>query len=68
MSDDPLMTPAEFGARILQTAEWVVRHQRDIPHRRVGRSIGFTEQDYTDYLESVRVAPVPMRSKSRKKS
>lgn len=60
-----LMTPAEFGARIRKSGDWVLRNYRNeaIPHRKIGRSIGFTEEDYAAYLEAKRVAPTPMRSK-----
>lgn len=60
-----LMTPAEFGDRILKSADWVIRNYRAIPHRKIGRSIRFTEADYLAYLEASRVAPASMRSKPK---
>lgn len=57
------MTPAtfdaaEFAARLDDghTAAWVLAQANAgvIPSRKVGRSRRFTEQDLTDYLESVR--------------
>ena len=63
-----LMTPAEFGNRIDKSADWVLRNYKGIPHRRLGRSIRFTEQDLSDYLESRRVTPKPMRSQTKRTS
>ena len=61
------MTPAEFGARIKKSRDWVLRNYRleRIPHHQIGRSILFSEQDLADYLERRRVAPEPMRSRRR---
>lgn len=65
--DTDLMTPAEFGARIKKSRDWVLRNYRveRIPHHQIGRSILFSEQDLADYLERRRVTPEPMRSRRR---
>lgn len=47
-----LMTPAEFAARIGMKEDWVRRHVSNIPHRRVGRFLRFTEADLEAYIAS----------------
>ncbi|MFI2104106.1 hypothetical protein ACH436_12475 [Isoptericola sp. NPDC019693] len=69
MSDEvsDLMTPAQFGARIRKSRDWVLRNYRveRIPHHQIDRSILFSEQDLADYLDRSRVAPAPRTSRKR---
>ncbi len=65
MDTEDLMTPAQFAARIKKTARWMRTNYRSIPHRKIGRSVYFTEQDLADYIDSRRVAPASRRSKPK---
>ena len=57
-----------FAEQIGKSADWVYRHLADIPHRRIGRSIRFTERDLNDYLDAERVAPLRMVTTGRRRS
>ncbi len=54
-----LMTPAQFGARIKKSRDWVLKNYRieRIPHVQIGRSILFTEENYAAFIASRTVAP-----------
>ncbi|MFW7414716.1 helix-turn-helix domain-containing protein [Demequina sp. SO4-18] len=46
------MTPAEFAERIGMKESWVRLHIKEIPHRRMGRFLRFTDADVEKFLES----------------
>ena len=56
---ETIFDAAEFGRRISKSEQWVKRqaYAKRIPHRRIGQSVAFTEQDFEDYLASVRHGP-----------
>lgn len=45
------MTPAQFAARVGMKESWVRQHVKDIPHRRVGRFLRFSEADLEAFIE-----------------
>lgn len=55
---------AWMAGRIGRTEDWVRRaaNRGDLPHHRVGRSLRFTDQDVTDFLD---MTAVPARSMGR---
>jgi hypothetical protein len=62
MSD--LMTPEELAARLGKSADFWKKAARAgrVPHRRIGRSIAFTEEDAAQILENAKVEVVdPLR-------
>lgn len=68
-----VMTVPEAAERLGVTPAWLAAKANagEVPSRKVGRRRGFTEQDLTDYLDSVREggdAPRLSRLTRRKKS
>ncbi len=47
-------TAAELAERIGKTEHWVKRHASQLPHRRFGRSIRWTEEDVEQILAAAR--------------
>ena len=57
-----------FADQIGKSTDWTYRHLSEIPHRRIGRSIRFTDKDLADYLEAERVRPMRMVTTGRRRS
>lgn len=57
--DARLFTPAEVAARLGKSPEWWRKQAaaKRVPHSRHGRSIRFSEDDITAYLEQIQVRP-----------
>lgn len=51
-----------------RSADWVRKNLADIPHRRIGRTVAFTDADLAEYLESQAVRPVRMQTTGRRRS
>ncbi len=58
---------AWMGEQIGKSADWVRHNIAEIPHRRIGRTIRFTDQDLADYLESQAVRPIRMQTTGPKR-
>lgn len=62
---DALLSPAEVAARLGKSADFWLRkaRRREVPHRRIGRTVAFTEADVESILAASQVTPLdPMRS------
>lgn len=57
-----------FADQIGKSRDWTYRHLDEIPHRRIGRSIRFTDRDLADYLEAESVRPLRMVTTGRRRS
>lgn len=55
-----LLTPRDLAARLGKTADYWQRKaaRREIPHRRIGRDVRFTEADVDAILAASLIAPV----------
>lgn len=59
---------AWFAGELGKSPDWVYRHLAEIPHRRIGRSIRFTDRDLADYLDAERIAPMRMATTGRRRT
>lgn len=57
-----------FGQKIGKSADWVRHNIGKIPHRRIGRSIAFTDADLAAYLDQSFVQPKRMQTTGRRRS
>ena len=59
---------AWFAGKVGKTTDWVRHNLARIPHRKIGRSVAFTDDDLTAYLEQVAVRPRRMETTGRKRN
>jgi len=57
-----------FAEQIGKGPDWVRRHLADIPHRKIGQSVRFTDADLAAYLDQTAVRPMRMATTGRRRS
>jgi len=66
---EPRLHPADYVAGYLgKSTKWVYRHIDDLPHRRVGRSIRFTDDDIRQIVENAAANPAGEPTKTKKRT
>lgn len=56
---DTLLSPADLAERLGKSADYWYRKaaRREVPHRRLGRTVRFTEEDVAAILDAALVTP-----------
>lgn len=64
----PLHELGWMAEQIKKSTKWVLNHLDEIPHRRVGRSVMFSDEDYQAYVDSIARRPTLMVTTGRRRS